>query len=191
MISHFIVFSGLFVQLFYNGIAPIVVGKFIYGLGLGGYYVLTGKFIMEFCSKSIAGQAGATMGIAFSAGVMIGSIITALSPKDLFDVENNAQNSITMHYINTGTPMVMCAIQASLMWFVFKYDTPIMYRQNKEEVLLREALGKLYTPKSMNAFIEDIPEIFDENQTKDAERGLDSLKHSKLSDSIMKQKNYT
>jgi len=141
---------------------------------------------MEFCSKSIAGQAGATMGIAFSTGVMIGSIITTLSPKDLFDVENNAQNSITMHYINTGTPMVICVIQASLMWFVFKYDTPIMYRENKEEEMLREALGKLYSPKSVNAFIEDIPDIFDENQTKDAEHGLDSLKITKLSDSIMK-----
>ena len=146
--------------MFYKGIGPVVAGKFIYGLGIGGYN-FTGKFIMEFCSKSIAGQAGASMGIAFSTGVMIGSLVTTTCPEDLLDVANNGQNAITMHYVNTCTPMVMCVIQASLMWFVFPYDTPIMLRANKEEETLREALGKLYTPMAVKAFIEDIPDIVD------------------------------
>jgi len=94
----------------------------------------------------MAPTAGSCLGIAFTVGILLSSLVTLISPegKDLIDAENKNAAAIRMHMINCSVPIVIAVIQGLLMYFVYKYESPVVLKQEKKDKELKKALELLY-----------------------------------------------
>jgi len=103
--------------------AVLCIGRFIYGLSVGGFSVFCPKYIAETAPIEIKGPAGALTQVCITLGILIAFSVGL----GIGDVDNDDIDSFEIQYywyIIFAIPVGIALLQIILLIFVFPYDTP-------------------------------------------------------------------
>jgi MFS family permease len=101
----------------------LCLGRFIYGLAVGGFSVFCPKYIAETAPVEIKGPAGALSQVGITFGILVAFTIGL----GIGDVDSDSIDSFEIQYywyIVFGIPLVIAAVQVLLLLTFFKFDTP-------------------------------------------------------------------
>lgn len=101
----------------------LMVGRFIQGLGGGGFSNLVPMMINEISPPSERGKTGTLVQITINVAFFTSTGLGLALPKDVKDV--NASDLLWR--IITGVPILIGALMLILFLTVYRYDTPIKY----------------------------------------------------------------
>lgn len=121
----------------------LCIGRFIYGLSVGGFSVFCPKYIAETAPIEIKGPAGALSQVCITLGILIAfSVGLGIGDADQDDVDSFEIQYYW--YIIFAIPVGIAAIQVLLLLFVFPYDTPPVLKQNGDDETLLELMRRIY-----------------------------------------------
>lgn len=115
---------GVIMTLFKH-LIPILIGRFIYGLTVGCFQVLTPSFITEVTPVSLRGPMGSLSQFMTSLGILL----AYLSAFIVLPVNKDDLEETDMWRIVFGLPAIFAILQLLLYVFVFKLESPIFYER--------------------------------------------------------------
>lgn len=134
----------------------ILVGRFFYGMASGAFSVFCPKYVAEMTPIEYRGPFGTLNQLMCTIGIVVIACMGIPIPDDPYG--NNPGNSpydkdsfMIQNYwrVCWGLPIVFSLIQVLLMVLVFKYETPIVMKENNQEDRLVELLNKLYVQEQV------------------------------------------
>lgn len=129
----------------------ILVGRLVYGMSAGAFTVVCPKFASEISPAEFRGPFGAmgqfmcTFGILFTA--LLGLAIPA--PADVALLPIDSFKIAEYWRVVWGLPVFFVIVQVTLMFTVFKYDTPVALKQRADYDSLTTLLSKMYVKEQV------------------------------------------
>ena len=123
--------------------AALCIGRFIYGLGVGGFSVFVPKYIAETAPTEIKGPAGALTQITVTLGILIAFSVGL----GIHDVEEADIDSFEIqHYwqVVFVIPIGIAIIHIILLLTVFPYETPVVLKENEDFEKLNDLMIRIY-----------------------------------------------
>lgn len=139
MITSAIFIAGCMLSLIFN-FFTIFIGRVIMGCCIGAYLTLVPLMVCELSPGPISGPLGVVGQIQGMTGVLISSILQFAQP---YENDTLALQSL-MWKITLGLPVLVCAIQILLLYFVFDFDSPRFHQIEDEDIRYRYALKRQY-----------------------------------------------
>lgn len=130
-----------------NNSVVILVGRFIYGMAAGAFTVFVPKYTSEIAPSEYRGPYGAVNQFMCTLGILTCSLLGIAIPSpatELTDL-NNSDFLVSEYWrVIWGLPAVFVVFQVTLMLLVFKYETPVTYKQRADYDKLSELFAKIY-----------------------------------------------
>jgi MFS family permease len=106
--------------------------RFFYGMAAGAFTVMVPKFINETAPQELKGPYGALSQISITVGIFVCALLGLPVPEDPEDGEIVTINSFwVQNYwrVVWSIPIFLALLQSTLLFFVFKYDTPFKLKK--------------------------------------------------------------
>jgi MFS family permease len=166
---------GVIITLINNPVL-ILIGRFIQGISAGAFTVLTPKFIDELAPLEYKGSFGTVSQLGCTLGIFLVAALCLPIPSE----DDKFQDDFIVNEywrVVWGLPLLLSALQMTLMITVFKYDTPTALKQRGDTDKLTELLSSIYTRDQVQWRMDEI--VITETGHTD-EEGRASLKVKKL-----------
>lgn len=108
--------------MFYTNFAVFNIGRFIYGVAVGGFSVFSNQYVSEIAPKEISGPAGAL----FQVSVVTGGLIPCGFGLVPLTREDDSKNRLILEILMLS-PAVISLVQLVLLIAIFRIDTPVYY----------------------------------------------------------------
>ncbi|CAI2365914.1 unnamed protein product [Moneuplotes crassus] len=151
-----LVVSSIFVMatastMIFN-IYALIGGRLIMGVCIGSYASLCPLFISEISPPHLSGLLGVFNQMGACSGILLAfSVPFAMPLPD--DVNSNEWRYIF------GLPAIFALVQIFLFLFVFKYDTPLFYKKNQDQVNFDKITSRIYLFEDSTSLEFDYPEV--------------------------------
>ncbi|CAI2365526.1 unnamed protein product [Moneuplotes crassus] len=170
MITNVIIVAGVGVTMIFNFYA-LIIGRILFGYGIGVMTVLTPLFISETSPVEVAGPMGSLSQIMVTVGIMIAYMFGFLAPIRYLDKEGDPEMNpdvlTTQSWrIIFAVPAAISIFQTLMLLVVFRYDTPKFYQQKGDRDMIKAVNAVIYKEKSG----EDQSENLVQNEDDNAER---------------------
>jgi len=165
-----------------NNSIVILFGRFVYGMAAGAFTVFVPKYTSELAPSEYRGPFGAVNQFMCTLGILACSLLGLAIPSKAGEVAALDENSfIVQQYwrVVWGLPAVFLLIQITLMLTVFKYETPVTYKQRADYDKMSELFSKIYIKEQIKMRMDEV-QIQQESDHTD-EDGNSSLKVSQPS----------
>jgi len=106
----------------------LCIGRFIYGVSVGGFSVFCPKYISETSPIEVKGPAGSLTQVCITFGILIAFTVGI----GIGDVDDDSVDSFEIQYywyIIFAIPLVISFFQVILLLCAFPYDTPVVLKQ--------------------------------------------------------------
>ena len=106
--------------------------RFFYGMAAGAFTVMVPKFINETAPQELKGPYGALSQISITVGIFVCALLGLPVPEDPEDGEIVTINSFwVQNYwrVVWSIPIFLALLQSTLLFLVFKYDTPFKLKK--------------------------------------------------------------
>jgi MFS family permease len=145
MIADAILIAGISITFIANTIS-MIIGRFICGLGVGGFVALTPLTMNEFVPDNMEGKGCALYGFMFNFGVLCSFALGCNThPSDQFD--------LVWWRIMFFIPTIICLLNMFLWLFKFKYDTPKYLLLTNDRLGAILSFGEVYESKDDIIFV--------------------------------------
>ena len=107
-----------------------MVCRFFYGMAAGAFTVMVPKFINETAPQELKGPYGALSQISITVGIFVCALLGLPVPYD--DGESfNIDSFVVQNYwrVVWSIPIFLALLQSTLLFLVFKYDTPFKLKK--------------------------------------------------------------
>ena len=141
------------VRGFYGDHFFIFIGRFVYGVSVGLFSFFSPKYISEFSPIVIRGGLGALNQVFICFGIMIPFV---LNPFYLPHTGENHEIPNPKSPVTAETffrlifclPILVSLTQMILLFFFFRFETPIVMKERNEDEKLKKVLNKIYKPET-------------------------------------------
>jgi MFS family permease len=130
-----------------NDQVSIMIGRFLYGMACGAFTVYIPKFVAEYSPAEYRGPFGAVNQFMCTLGIVVCSLMALPVPsKQTALNEVDPDSFIVTQYwrVVWGLPALFVLLQVTLMLTVFRFDTPVSYKQRADYDNLSQLLAKMY-----------------------------------------------
>ena len=106
-----------------------MVCRFFYGMAAGAFTVMVPKFINETAPQELKGPYGALSQISITVGIFVCALLGLPVP---YDGESfNIDSFVVQNYwrVVWSIPIFLALLQSTLLFLVFKYDTPFKLKK--------------------------------------------------------------
>lgn len=106
--------------------------RFFYGMAAGAFTVMVPKFINETAPQELKGPYGALSQISITVGIFVCALLGLPVPEDPEDGEIVTNDSFwVQNYwrVVWSIPIFLALLQSTLLFLVFKYDTPFKLKK--------------------------------------------------------------
>jgi len=143
MVTNVIAIVGSVLTL-YDNMKVICVGKFIFGLAMGGYSVYCPNFLNETVPLEWKGPIWTITNSMVAVGILIPSLFGLYFPENMN--QTHTATFQVQHYwrVIWAFPILIACLQMSMLCCCFRFDTPVELKKRGEMEKLRVVLGKLY-----------------------------------------------
>jgi MFS transporter, SP family, galactose:H+ symporter len=139
-----------------KNIYVVTVGRFLFGLSAGAFSVFVPSYINEVTPTELKGPFGSATQLLITLGIFISNILGI--PLPTTDEEFKDDNFVNRNYwrLLFALPIAFAAIQSTLLFTIFNYETPKFLKQHKKMGELNQIMGKIYTSSEVQARIDAI-----------------------------------
>jgi sugar porter (SP) family MFS transporter len=107
-----------------KNIYVVTVGRFLFGLSAGAFSVFVPSYINEVTPTELKGPFGSATQLLITLGIFISNILGI--PLPTTDEEFKEDNFVNRNYwrLLFALPIAFAAIQSTLLFTIFNYETP-------------------------------------------------------------------
>jgi MFS family permease len=115
-----------------KNIYVVTVGRFLFGLSAGAFSVFVPSYINEVTPTELKGPFGSATQLLITLGIFISNILGI--PLPTTDEEFKEDNFVNRNYwrLLFALPIAFAAIQSTLLFTIFNYETPKFLKQHKK-----------------------------------------------------------
>jgi MFS family permease len=115
-----------------KNIYVVTVGRFLFGLSAGAFSVFVPSYINEVTPTELKGPFGSATQLLITLGIFISNILGI--PLPTTDEEFKDDNFVNRNYwrLLFALPIAFAAIQSTLLFTIFNYETPKFLKQHKK-----------------------------------------------------------
>ena len=154
-ILNFILLAGVAISLIGQNIYILNVGRFIWGLAFGSFSVVSAKYISEIAPPEYSGTFGAMNQMSLTFGGCLPPLMALAYPVKID--ENTDEFYLTTYWRIIWTlPILVSAVQLTLLTFCFRHETPIFLQERGDEVGVMAVMKKFYTGVELGRRLETL-----------------------------------
>jgi len=133
------------------------IGRFFYGFAVGAFTVIVPKFINETSPHELKGPFGAISQLMVTFGIFLAALLGVAIPSQDPSTDEDASFYYLEYWrIVWGLPILLAILQSSLLFTLFRYDTPFYLKKRGEFEPLTELMRKIYVEDQIISRVDAI-----------------------------------